>query len=446
MPLKFGHEVVTHLTAARIKLTVIDTQGRQHVGWGETPLSANWAWPDTLSFETRMNVMQALTGLLAKAWASFKNQGHPLEVGHAFIEKQLPAVLKQLNAGHAAELQNKKIPTLAALVTLSAFDIALHDAYGQAAGLPIYETYNAKFMNHDLSHYLKPAPDSEVSFEGKYPEDFLSSPLPKLLTWHLVGGLDPLDDSQLTGTQPNDGYPITLKDWIAADGLKALKIKLRGNDSDWDYQRIVAVGKMAIKQNVDWLTTDFNCTVMNPEYVNVILDKLRDEHPRVFGMLLYVEQPFPYELEEHPMDVRSVSARKPLFMDESAHDWTLVQLGRSLGWTGVALKTCKTQTGALLSLCWARAHGMTIMVQDLTNTMLAQIPHVQLASHANTIGGVESNGMQFCPAASAAEAVIHPGIYQRRDGVMDLSTLQGAGFGYRIDEINRELPESAYAY
>ena len=41
----------------------------------------------------------------------------------------------------------------------------------------------------------------------------------------------------------------------------------------------------------------------------------------------------------------SVSARKPLFMDESAHDWRLVRLGRTLGWTGVALKTCKTQTG-----------------------------------------------------------------------------------------------------
>lgn len=451
MPLKFGHEVVTHLTSARVKLTVTDTAGRSHTGWGETPLSANWAWPDTLTYETRLDAMQTLAGRFAKAWASLDEQGHPMEVGHAFIEQQLPVILKQLNTDFAAKLQNKKIPTLAALVTLSVFDIALHDAYGQAVGLPVYQTYNAQFMSRDLSHYLKPAPESNVSFKGKYPADFLSAPLQKLLTWHLVGGLDPLDDSELAGKQPDDGYPVTLKDWIDTDGLKALKIKLRGNDMVWDYDRIVQVGLMSIAQNVDWLTTDFNCTVMNPEYVDAILDKLRDEHPRIFGMLLYVEQPFPYELEEHPMDVRSVSARKPLFMDESAHDWTLVQLGRSLGWTGVALKTCKTQTGALLSLCWARAHGMTLMVQDLTNTMLAQIPHVQLASHANTIGGVESNGMQFCPAASHAEAKIHPGIYQRRKGVMDLSTLQlegsqGAGFGYRVDEIKRDLPAAAFEY
>ena len=157
-------------------------------------------------------------------------------------------------------------------------------------------------------------------------------------------------------------------------------------------------------------------------------------------MLLYVEQPFPYELEAHRIDVHSVSARKPLFMDESAHDWHLVKLGRSLGWTGVALKTCKTQTGALLSLCWAKAHGMTLMVQDLSNPMLAQIPHVLLAAHAGTIMGVESNGMQFYPEASRPEAAVHPGLYRRRQGRLDLSTIQGPGFGYRLDAIERALP------
>jgi hypothetical protein len=106
----------------------------------------------------------------------------------------------------------------------------------------------------------------------------------------------------------------------------------------------------------------------------------------------------------------------------------------------VALKTCKTQTGALLSLCWARAHGMTLMVQDLTNPMLAQLPHLQLAAHAGTIMGVECNAMQFYPDASLPEARIHPGIFARRGGVLDLATAMGAGFGYRVEEIARELP------
>jgi len=117
-----------------------------------------------------------------------------------------------------------------------------------------------------------------------------------------------------------------------------------------------------------------------------------------------------------------------------------VRRGRELGWTGVALKTCKTQTGALLSLCWAKAHGMTLMVQDLTNPMLAQLPHVLLAAHAGTIMGVETNAMQFYPEASNEEAAVHPGLYRRRGGEVDLSTISGPGFGYRLDEIRRDLP------
>ncbi len=161
---------------------------------------------------------------------------------------------------------------------------------------------------------------------------------------------------------------------------------------------------------------------------------------------LYVEQPFPYDLEHSRIDVHSVSARKPLFMDESAHDWELVRLGRALGWTGVALKTCKTQTGALFSLCWAKAHGMTLMVQDLTNPMLAQIPHMLLAAHAGTIMGVETNAMQFYPDASVLEEAVHPGLYRRRDGKLDLSTLRDAGFSYRLAEVGRALPEPIFGF
>ena len=236
---------------------------------------------------------------------------------------------------------------------------------------------------------------------------------------------------------------MLLADWIKRDGLKCLKVKLRGNDERWDYERLVKVGQIALRHDVYWLTADFNCTVTDPSYVNEILDRLMLEHPRIYGMILYVEQPFPYDLERNQIDVRSVSARKPLFMDESAHDWHLIRLGRKLGWTGVALKTCKTQTGALLSLCWAKAHGMTLMVQDLTNPMLAQIPHLLLAAHAGTIMGVETNSMQFYPEASLPEAEVHPGAYSRREGMVDISTVRGPGFGYRIGEIKRVLPSPA---
>src|SRR5207245_1286935 len=106
--------------------------------------------------------------------------------------------------------------------------------------------------------------------------DFLVAPRPdQLPAWHLVGGLDLLQPSDLTGTEPNDGYPVLLADWIRRDGLNCLKIKLRGNDAQWDYQRTVRVGTLALEQGVEWLSADFNCTVTEPAYVNGLLDRLR---------------------------------------------------------------------------------------------------------------------------------------------------------------------------
>jgi L-alanine-DL-glutamate epimerase-like enolase superfamily enzyme len=442
MPLKFGAETLTEVTCARAKMTVTDGNGHTAEGWGETPLSVQWVWPSSLPYEERRATLVAFITELADLWSGIRTPGHPMEVGSGFLDTVLGGWLEGFNQRNRRG--REPMPWLAALLCCAPFDQALHDAYGLLHRVPTYATYNAKYMNRDLSAFLQPAPGSRVSFAGKYPADFFTAEQPDdLVAWHLVGGLDPIEKSELTGAEPSDGHPVLLEDWIKQDGIKCLKVKLRGDDAEWDYQRLAKVGAVAVMNGVDWLSADFNCLARDPQYVNEILDRLRDALPRVYGMILYVEQPFPYELSRHPIDVRSVAARKPLFLDESAHDWRQVGVGRELGWSGVALKTCKTQTGALLSACWARAHGMSLMVQDLTNPMLAQIPHVQLAAHVGTIMGVETNAMQFYPDASAAEAAVHPGLYCRRNGKIELSSLTGSGFGYRVGEIQRELPAPA---
>lgn len=444
MPLKFGRDTLTSVTCARAAVTVADAKGRTATGWGETPLSVQWAWPSILPYDPRHQAMKAFCSWLAESLPSHgQMHGHPIEITSDYQQHAMPVLLDRFNA-EPDTTNGEPMPHLAALLCLSAFDIGLHDAYGQLHEVDVYQTYGRSFMNRDLADFLEADEDSDHSFQGRYVVDYLGRAAPrKLLAWHLVGGLDPVDPEDLTGDEPDDGHPVLLRDWIRTDGLKCLKVKLRGTDSAWDRHRLERIGQIAIDEGVDWLSADFNCTVTEPTYVNEVLDHLRDKHPRIHGMILYVEQPFPYDLDENRIDVHSVSARKPLFLDESAHDWQYIKLGRKLGWSGVALKTCKTQTGALLSLCWARAHGMPNMVQDLTNPMLAQIPHVQLAAHAGTIMGVETNAMQFYPDASAPEAAVHPGLYQRRHGSIDLSTLQGPGFGYQLDAINRTLPEPA---
>ena len=414
LPLKFGAETIHSIQIAHVELEAYGAIGR-----GETPLSVGWAWPSSLSFAFRERTMCEFCAFLAERWPS--PQGHPMTAGHLFLTEQLPALLAEYNAAHQVEM-----PHLAALICASAFDIGVHDAYGLANGLPVYQTYNAQFMEHDLGWFYQ-----DEAFAGKYPQDYFVADLPDALpVWHLVGGKDLLRDSECTGSEPEDGYPVTLEQWIRRDGLKCLKIKLTGRDSGWDYQRLVAIGRIALEHGCTCTSPDFNCLVQNPQYVNDILDRLQAEHPDIFALMLYVEQPFPYDLEANRIDVHSCSGRKPLFMDESAHDWQLVRLGYELGWTGVALKVCKTQTGALLSACWAKQHGMQLMVQDLTNPMLATIPHVLLAAHVGTIMGVECNAPQFYPQASQADEQRHPGLYERRNGVVRLDSIIGPGFGY----------------
>ena len=438
VPLKFGPEVVTSVSCARARVWVESSHGRAE-GWGETPLSVQWVWPSDLPYAERHEALKAFTESLGAAWVSTNERGHAFTLGHHFIEEVLPRVLHGFNRESRAG--REPLSLLAALVCASVFDQAIHDAYGHAVGRPIYETYGPPFLERDLSQFLSAASGSDVRFEGLYPRDFLlSSPRLRLPAWHLVGGVDALESQDLNGQEPRDEHPLLLADWIRRDGLRCLKVKLRGNDSVWDLERLIRVGRIAVAHEVDWLSADFNCTVRDPEYVNEILDQLRTDHPRLYGMLLYVEQPFPYDLEKEHIDTHSLASRKPLFLDESAHDWRVIRRGRELGWNGVALKTCKTQTGALLSGAWAKAHGMSLMVQDLTNPMLAQMPHVLLAAHMGTLMGVETNSSQYYPAASAPEAVVHPGLYQRRRGIVDASTLRGPGFGMRVAEIARELP------
>lgn len=435
VPYQFGAETMTEVVCARVWMRVRGGDGRIAEGWGETPLSVQWVWPCAVPYREREAALREFSVRLARAWCSCEFSGHPLEIGHSFLEQTLPALLDKMNATREG---GAVMPWLAALVCNSPFDLALYDAYGHLTGRSVYETLNSDWLTRDLDTFLEA--DANISFSGRYPGDYLRPRRQQLPVWHSVGGVDPLDRSEFSGQEPNDGYPTVLRDWIQRDGLKCLKVKLRGNDAEWDRQRLARIGQIAKETGVNWLCADYNCTASSVEYVTDMLDALLLDDPQLYGMLLYVEQPFPYDLEAYPFDVHPIAARKPLFMDESAHDWRVIRHGRKLGWNNVALKTCKTQTEALLSLCWARAHGMTLMVQDLTNPMLAFIPHALLASHTGTIMGLECNAAQYYPDASAPEARVHPGLYARRDGCIDLSSIQGPGFGYRLSEIQRELP------
>jgi L-alanine-DL-glutamate epimerase-like enolase superfamily enzyme len=435
MPLAFGSERVNGVTCLRVALDAENGLGKSARGWGEVPLNVQWMWPSQeISYEQRLQGAYFLAANIASRLPETLRAAHPLEISSAFMEGELPA----LSAETARRVGTDAVPVGFARGIYSAFDLALHDVFGLVNEIPVYKAYSGDFLRRDLRYFL----DEDPVFTDVYPDAFLRpAALNTLEVWHLVGWEDPLDTSDLTGEEPADGYPVVLRDWIRQDGLRHLKIKLCGQDANADIRRLVKTGKIALEEDVSALAVDFNCTVREPSYLRELLGHLRREEPEIFDMLRFVEQPFAADLQTAGFDVRSLSSIKSLILDESAFDWKSVRLGASLGWSGAALKTCKTQTAMIIAYSWLCRHGLEVMVHDLTNPMLAQLAHLQLAANLRTSAGVESNSMQYYPGASLPEQRIHSGAYRRQRGTVDISTLRGSGFGYRIEEIERRLPE-----
>jgi len=223
-----------------------------------------------------MGLLKEFIFNLANLLVNSDETGHAIDIGNYILKILLPKL--SINFGNTRE-KEEYVPQLGMLAAASAFDIAVHDAYGILFNTPVYKTYNAEFMSHDLSFYFKDYKDAPL-FRGKYPQDYLlQSPSRHLIAWHLVGGTDTLEPEELTGEEPDDGYPVLLKDWIHRDSLRCLKIKLFGVDFEWDYRRIVRVGSIAVKEGVNWLCIDFNCMVKDPYYVVELLDRLMVEYP-----------------------------------------------------------------------------------------------------------------------------------------------------------------------
>ena len=146
-------------------------------------------------------------------------------------------------------------------------------------------------MSHDLTEYL------DDQFKGEYLDQYtLRDPKPTLPLYHLVGALDPITEADIS-ERVDDGLPETLGEWIKADGLTHLKIKLSGDNMDWDISRVIAVENEAVKAQGErgqdkWVySLDFNEKCENVDYVLDFLNKIREQTPAAFDRVQYIEQP-----------------------------------------------------------------------------------------------------------------------------------------------------------
>ena len=224
-PIKFGGVVLDRVTLLNVRCRVSSRAGKSAWGFGSMPLGNVWAFPTKqMPYETTLAAMKAVVERIAGVMGQCQEFGHPIDVTH-LLEPEFHKAAGQV--GQQLQL-SEPVPPLATLVRADPFDAALHDAFGKVHGLNVYHTYGRDFLPHDLDHYLGPA------YRGLHLADFIDrEPRPTMPLYHLVGALDPLEEGDVV-RRLNDGLPETLPEWIAADGLTHLKIKLNGDDLAWD--------------------------------------------------------------------------------------------------------------------------------------------------------------------------------------------------------------------
>ncbi len=424
-PLKFGGSVVDRVTLLNVNCTVRNSAGKMVKGFGSMPLGNVWSFPSkTMPYDRTLGAMKALAEQMSSITNSYKEFGHPIDINWALE----PEYLKAADAVSKSLKLDAPIPKLCTLVTMSAFDAAIHDAYGKLHNRNSFQACGSDLMSHDLSHYLGDA------FKGESLDRYiLKQPKATMPLYHLVGAVDPVTEADIK-TRINDGLPETLPEWIEYNGLTNIKIKLNGDDVKWDVERVITVDRVAAetqaKRGVSkWVySLDFNEKCPNVAYLLAFIRQIKEKSPAGFARIQYIEQPTKRDLNLDRGNVMQEAAKlRPIVIDESLTGQDALMLSREMGYTGAALKACKGQSQALLMAAVAQKYKMFLCVQDLTCPGASLIHSAGLAAHIPGVAAIEANARQYVPRANKAWEAKFPGIFVIKDGQMKTGVLNRLG-------------------
>ncbi|MEC8553753.1 MAG: mandelate racemase/muconate lactonizing enzyme family protein [Planctomycetota bacterium] len=436
-PMKFGGRVVEDVCVLRTEVTVTRAATKKKVkGIGEMTMGNAWAWPSKIPGKITLRLMNELANRVAARAQEADLQGDPLQISHR-IKDIRNAVVSEMQVEYKIQ---EPIPELAGMVATSPLDAAIHDAYGRALGANSFQCMTADYLNEDLSAYLGD------EFVGKYPGDYLSdAPKSTMPLYHLVGALDPLskDDQQEV---LNDGYPETLEEWLHKDGVTHLKIKLAGNNIDWDVGRIVEVTRICerVASERNWkLSFDFNEQCPNEDYVLDLLERIERLSKPSFDRLQYIEQPTPRDLTQRTeMTVHRIARIRPVVIDESLTGAESLKLARQRGYTGLALKACKGQSESLIMGSAGAEYSMFTCVQDLTCIGASFLHSAAVAARFPKVAAIEGNGRQYCPIGNEAYMKDYAPMFRVRYGTVPTELLDGPGLGFDWKPLGEDDPQS----
>ena len=426
-PYKFGGVAVDRVTLLNVECIVSLPNGRSAKGFGSMTMGNIWSFPSRLmTYDQTLAAMKRLAEKIDSLTGNYREYGHPIDLNFALEPAYLNAAAEVSRELHLAE----PVPKLCTLVTASPFDAALHDAFGKIHGRNVYQTYGPDLLPNDLSRYLG------KEYSGLWLHHYLlQHPTPEMPLYHSVGALDPLTPADVK-VPIHDGLPETLGEWIVYSGVDHIKIKLNGDDLQWDLDRVLNIHSVAIQAktrnaSTSWFySLDFNERCPNVEYLLRFIHNLKERNLEAFRRIQYIEQPTARDLAADRHNVMHQAAKLiPVVIDESLTGLDMLLLARDMGYTGVALKACKGQSQAMLLAAAGQVQKMFLCVQDLTCPGASLIQSAGIAAHVPGVVGIEANAREYVPAANKPWEKRFPGIFDIRNGRMATETVTGLGLG-----------------
>ncbi len=426
-PYKFGGVAVDRVTLLNVECVVSLPNGRSAKGFGSMTMGNIWSFPSrVMTYDQTLAAMKNLAGKINTLTGGYREYGHPIDLNVALEPSYFAAAADVSRELHLTE----PIPKLCMLVTASPFDAALHDAFGKIHGRNVYHTYGPDLLPNDLSKYLG------KDYSGRWLHQYLlDRPTPAMPVYHSVGALDPLTPADVK-IPIHDGLPETLGEWITYSGVDHIKIKLNGNDLQWDLDRVLEIHAVTVqagsrRASTSWFySLDFNERCPNVEYLLQFIHKLKTRDAEAFRRIQYIEQPTARDLAADRHNVmHQASKLVPVVIDESLTGLDMLLLARDMGYTGAALKACKGQSQAVLMAAAGQFERMFLCVQDLTCPGASLIQSAGIAAHVPGVAGIEANAREYVPAANEPWKRRFPGIFDISNGRMATETLTGLGLG-----------------
>jgi len=404
MPLQLSSGIIEEITEARVTAEVEVADAKQKGrGHGSIYLSGLWAWPQSsLDHDQKDAALREFSERIVDAFPSLLDREalHPLEMGlklHDWACNQLPS--------HA------DIPPLARAMCASPLDAAIHDAVGIALKRSAFDFYEIPASTPSADHYF---PETGAI---RAVSQVLQQPRTELSAWLIIN--------------KDDDLQTTVADAIRRRGFHCFKLKITGKDNVADVARTVEIYQLLNELGVESPQIVVDSNEANPDAasVNDYLQMLENVSAGAYEALKYLEQPTSRDLINHCYDWHEVASRKPVMLDEALTDLSILNVAKTQGWSGLALKTCKGHSMLLACAAWARQNDMLISLQDLTNPGISLIHAALVGAYLPTINGAELNSPQFTPAANQDFLPRLSSLFEPQGGVHQLPSPIPSGLG-----------------